>query len=128
MKIDSDLRAAIRSAEKSQPDIDWQRRSALNRDAAKELVEKGRHATRFANAVVMMKKAEELNRQANLVFDSIGVNDEFRIINEDAFAKAGGKYPMPMKRWKYDHAIAELAKANPKEAKAILKKYGILWE
>lgn len=140
MKIDQDLRAAIRSAEKAQPDVsNYEIRERAKTRAIEDFLKRcPSKAKHVAGLVASIQKGEKMASDASkelcakfglrrydnkLQFSRCGDGG-------DAFVKAGGKLPpdrVPGEKWKFDHVIAELAAAEPKDLKRILKKYGINW-
>ena len=128
MKIDTDLRNAIRSAHKAQPDEDWQTQAKAERQAVEALAAKPKYAAAIKAARAKLKKAEKINEEASAIFKTLGISDQLhRIHNDEAFAKAGGRRPLSKDRWNFDEVMASLAKATPKEGAAILAKLGIKW-
>lgn len=140
MKIDSDLRAAIRSAEKAQPSTDWQLRNQQEKDAiAAFLKAKPEIAKRIAFLYKKRETAQKVIEAANtelckeyglrFEYNKPGVL-EFASCNNasERFTKAGGKFPKKdATRWKFDAVMKELAAADEKTGKAILKRIGINW-
>lgn len=138
MKIDTDLRLAIKSAEKAQPQDDWRTRETANKAAiadlfkrkpaigvaAKKLVEKSQKAYTAYEAA---NKA--LCEQFGLRKDSDGFTFSNCDDGHKRFAKIGGKVPsQTTRRWSFDAVMRELATATPKEGAAILKRLGINWQ
>lgn len=132
MKIDADLRIAIRSAEKAQPSRDtWlERRNANKKAIAGFLKTHPRAAKDIKAADDMFKRAQALRDRAGEVYDRLGIRScQSEFSNDEKFVKAGGKLPGPINgRWKADAVIAELMAAAPNQRAAILKKYNIRWE
>ena len=138
MKIDGDLRAVIRAAEKAQNRAVSQSYKddevskliqdlLLRKPATKARIDKARKKLEILN-----KRQEALDEEfnkANDPFNEIGVcTDLMTISGKKSFEAAGGKLPIYMAgRWAYDRVIAELAAAEPKERQSILLKYGINW-
>lgn len=139
MKISSDLRAAVRSAEKTQPargSSSWQ----VKCDADARAVEK------FRNDPKNKKKIENALHKASLAMTNLANADQvllelglgrrhshtgvkLEISDTDAFVKAGGDLaPEPAVAWRFDEVMARLAAAKTEEAGvAILAEYGINW-
>lgn len=131
MKIDQDLRAAIRSADKAQPD-NHDVRSNIQQAAVEELF-KRKPSTKQAweRAKRLRQTASDFGSRANAIESALGISfycSKFNVRDEEAFAKAGGNMKPAGKRWKFDAVMAELAAAEPKQLTAILKKYGINWK
>jgi hypothetical protein len=138
MKIDTDLRLTIRSAEKAQPADDWQVRAKRDDEAiAAFLASHPAKAKKIQTLIATARKAEAQKDAAHKeLCEAFGLKHynnklEFSRCGDgkDLFVKAGGKLPSATgRRWKFDEVIAELAKAEGKQATAILKKYGINWK
>lgn len=131
MKIDQDLRAAIRSATKSQPDS-FEVRQAAETQAINDLFKKKPFLqTRFERARSLRQQSTKLRVEAEKLEASIGVyqcGTRLRIAGTTAFVRNGGRKKNTCGPWKFDEAMAELAAAEPKQLTAILKKYGINWK
>lgn len=130
MKIDADLRAAIRSAEKMQPQDDWESRSRAAKETITALLKSRRYARAYQRALLQKKQGAALLDQANEFFRSLGLSSGAdRIEDDQKFVKAGGALPPPpLRRWKFDTVMAELAAAPDEKAGAkILQRYGINW-
>ena len=138
MKIDTDLRLTIRSAEKAQPADDWQARAKRDDDAIAAFLASHPAKAKKIHALIAVEKNAEAKAAAarKEICKQFGLRGsgnklEFSRCGDgkDAFVKAGGKLPSTAgRRWKFDEVIAELAKAEGKQATAILKKYGINWK
>lgn len=138
MKIDVDLRAVIRAAEKAQnraisrsyqeEEVSKLIQELLDKKPAlKARIEKSRKKLDALN-----KKQEALDKEfeaANDVYNEIGVcSDLLTLSSKERFEKSGGKIPVFMNgKWSADRVIAELAAADPKDRQSILLKYGINW-
>ncbi len=136
MKIDTDLRLAIKSAEKMQPQDDWRAREAANRASIAELFKRKPTIGAAAKKLLAkIKKAEEtrlaaeqaLCKQFGLRKD--GVNFAFANCGDGAgqFEKVGGKLQQKHVRWSFDAIMRELATATPAEGAKIIKRIGIIW-
>jgi hypothetical protein len=131
MKIDSDLRAALRSAYNQQKYVD--------RDyAAKERAKKAALTDLFTRKPAIernvktakrwLKLAEELNRKAHFVFENLGLDYRGdRMAHDERFKAAGGVPPKCAARWNFDAMMHRLSLATPKEGAAIIKAIGINW-
>lgn len=132
MKIEADLRIAIRSAEKAQPCRDnWtERREAKKKSIADLLKKKPKLAKQIAMADKMGRRADAMLEVSKEPYERIGINRQLNdIFDEEKFIKSGGVLSGPMaSRWKADSVIAELLAADKSQQKTILKKYGIKWE
>ena len=140
MKIDQDLRAAIRSAEKAQPQAaSWEVKEQANKAAIADFLKRfPAKAKKVHSLVASIKKAEAAEAAARAALcDQFGLRHynnaiEFSKCGDGSaqFEKAGGKMPTAIKGlpWKFDAVVAELAAALPNQKKAILKKYGINWD
>lgn len=141
MKIDADLRAAIKAAEKAQPADSWSERRKVT-DAAIQAFLKKKPALRKKLALLLQsraslrssiqKKKDEIDAllwPLGLTATDDGICEAFVYDDENAekFAKAGGVIPSMPKRWKADALIAKLAAADPKHRDSILKEHGINW-
>ena len=133
MIITSDIRAAIRSAEKVQPNrraTDWDLKELRNKRAIKALVSKPEHAEKLKQADADYAEGQRLCGLANAAFSSLGIDHERRhICNEEKFLAAGGILPpKDGAPWKFDKVMAELLSAKTeKEGVKVLAKYGIIW-
>lgn len=139
MKIDQDLRAAIRSAEKTQPSYGYQEKERQEDDAIKTFLAK---YPPTAKAIAKLRadsirhfKAfdaarEELCKRFGLRLygDANALKFAHCDDGKKAFIKAGGKLATKRVQWRFDSVMAELAAAEPKQLTAILKKYGINWK
>ncbi len=132
MIIPTDLRLAIKSAERAQNiDPDYEQRRKARRASIEALFKrKPAIARRIKHARKQITEATAIIEKAQKVFDQIGLYahrpDDFR--NEDTFVAAGGILPNPPDRaWKFDEVMKELAGASAKEGAAILKRIGINW-
>lgn len=145
MKIDTDLRAAIRSAEKCQPSSDSSKKRDMDRACIAEFLNRFPKKKdkiraliqREIDADVASSKARgDLCKQFGLRHYSHGGEIQIESLEfancgkgAGAFEKAGGKLPpIGVRRWAFDAVMAELAAADPKQAVVILKKYGINWK
>lgn len=134
MKIDSDLRIAIRAAEKAQPHENWDLKQARNKAAVAALIAaKPAVAAGLKSAQRRLTQIKKLNAKVQEFLNLAGLrlygDEPVTIGDEAAFVKAGGKLPgQGSKRWKFDAVMAELANANEKQGEAILKRIGINWK
>jgi hypothetical protein len=131
MKIDTDLRAAIRSAEKAQPDKGWQARTEAETKAiAKLLADNKALGGKVRAEIAVIEKASKQMERAGEYLESLGITKSLeRIRDHELFVKAGGKVPLMGKRWTFDEVMSKLAAVKTeREGKTILRKYGIHWE
>lgn len=142
MKIDTDLRLAIKSAEKSQPDSNWVIRQKAEKDAINEWFTRKPAAKKLAMNLLnevdaSYKKIEDANlrlrKKLGLRIDNRD-KKTFELVSSEIdgdstyFVKAGGKLPTtPAPKWRYDNIMTKLTKATPKEGAEILKILGINW-
>ena len=142
MKIDQDIRAAIRSAEKLQADTDsWEVRQTNEQKSIRDFFAaypaKAKRAKTLATTI--RRAAKTLEDARGELCESFGLRemrekgkDGFTYASCDSerkkFEKAGGKVVRRSERWKFDAVMAELAAATPDKLKPILKKYGINWD
>jgi len=142
MKIDTDLRLAIKAAERAQPHESWDiRRDAEQKsivDFFKKYPAKARRAKRLdADIATMEKKLAAAKKE---LCDSYGLQTNSRSDYKTGFTysncggsganftKAGGKIPAKYAPWKADDVIAQIARATAKEGAKIIKSLGINWE
>src|SRR4051812_37269583 len=110
MKIDTDLRQAVRSACAAQPDDGWQKRQEITKAAIAVLVAKAKHKGKVEHALALIAKAKKDIAAADAIIDPLGVSSDLtRITDDDAFVKAGGVIPETSRRWNFDSVMAELA-------------------
>lgn len=129
MKIDTDLRQAVRSACNAQPRTDWREDEKRRAAAIQELINKPKHKHRLARTLSVIKKSKNELESAHETLSSIGISSNLTSFTDDElFVKAGGVIPKGIKPWGFDDVMKELAAAAPTQRKAILKKYGINWE
>lgn len=138
MRIETELRNAIKSAERHQPSrMSWQDKQKLLNAAISALIKTARgnriplyqkQITSLENALTGVRK--DLRKKYGLRIDGKG----FALANGDSadsirrFKRAGGKYPVDEKpNWTTDQVVAELVAAEPKAMHKILAKYGIVW-
>lgn len=140
MKIDSDLRAAIRSAEKAQPyNMGYDEKNCQEKAAITEFFK--RCPAKAAKIDALINKEQKAYKEYEACRTAIckqyglrskGVGQvEFASCDnaKAAFKRAGGKLnENSFQRWKFDFVVAELAGADTKTGAKILAKYGIKWE
>ena len=144
MKIDSDLRAAINAAAKTQEDYSYDHARKIMQQAVDDLMKKKPGLKRRVGSLiqktkVLSDKIENNHKKIKLLLQPLGlcVYDEtieaqwhrdLDCADAQKFKAAGGQLPSPMKRkWKADTVIARLAAAKPEQRHEILKEYGIDW-
>jgi hypothetical protein len=127
MKIDQDLRLAIRAAEKVQP-----ANERYNERAAIDAFLKKNKAARKAleRATVYRDKGAEYYKKAKAVMAKFGLDDDASyVVDHDTFGRAGGATaPQRSGRWVAEQVIGRLLAADPKDRQKILLEYGIRWE
>lgn len=128
MIITTDLRAAIRSAEKQQR-LNRHSRYASETAALERFQKLPKIAPLFKQAAAKHKAATVLTEQADAIYSSMGLTTSGRsIIDHKKFAQLGGRLEVEEgKPWTFDAVMVELAAADAKKAKAILKRLGINW-
>ena len=131
MIIPSDLRCAIRSAEKAQSKS-YETRMKREAEAVAELFRrKPALSAQWKKAKALRERVTKLNAEAWAIEKSLGLsshNDTVQIRDDNAFVKAGGRMKPGDRPWTFDAVMAELAAAAPKEAAAILKRCNIHWK
>lgn len=139
MKIDTDLRLAIKAAERAQPH-DYDGRDKREQEAIARFLKD--HPAKARRVRALAKKAKrcyaEYQKANALIHDGFGLQTSenrgsgFCISgygpSQERFAKAGGKLPLKTTRWKADNVIAQIAAATPKEGAKLIKNLGINWQ
>lgn len=140
MKIDQNLRAAIRSlCSSNNRQLTYQQ----NEEATKKAIEKfmaskptlvrwQKKAPQFLSRISALRdKAQELEDSLDSELHAFGLmrgyRNSFAIRDEDTFAKAGGKVAVKTRK-SADQIIAQLAVSTEAEGKKILADLGIKWE
>ncbi len=141
MKIDHDLRQAIKAAHKHQAPLSESQKQKIRAEAV---------ATWFNARPSLKKQVYSLLKKAKAHYDAYNTaDDQIRKLLEntglqrsmdepkiyldhyrqDRFTRAGGDVSkIEHSEWQVDEVIAELAAADPKDAAKILAKYGIRWD
>lgn len=137
MKIDGDLRAVIRAAEKAQPKT-TSRKSEEAAQAIKTLLTAKPGLRKKLDVTAnklkaLHEKRDKLDEEIDKLvgqFNNVGITYDFNYISsKERFQEAGGVIPPYMNgRWKADEVISLLAAAEPEELHSILLKYGINWK
>jgi hypothetical protein len=128
MKIDTDLRQAVRSACNAQPREDWTHRGAKTKLAIEQCLILPKHYKRAVQMMKLQEKAKADLVVAEKFFNALGIAGSLsHIQNETTFKRNGGVVPKDVTPWRYDDVMKELAAATPKNRNAILKRYGINW-
>lgn len=130
MKIDQDLRVAIRAAANNQPRRDYSKERDFEKAEILRVVTSipewarahKKHQARLKRAQKECAEAEKFYAHLGVVASLTGIRDYQK------FKLAGGKVPPEHSTWKAEVVIAELTAATPKRGKELLKKYGINWE
>lgn len=129
MKIDTDLRLAIKAAERAQPRNDWQARHKSETEAIQALIAKPKYSTSIKKALADVKRGKAILERANEVITALGISRDLdRIYDGDKFRKAGGILKSKIEEWKSDEVMKELLAAPDKDRAKILLKYGINWK
>lgn len=144
MKIDTDLRAAIRSAYiiHKHSNKDYAARNKAEQQAIADLF-KAKPVVRYsitkARAEInkLKEKIEAINRQIgetglveSFYRTTSGVDEHtgYNISDQKKFAKVGGKFRFKEpKKWTFDAVIAQLASADETTGKKLLREIGIRW-
>lgn len=132
MKIDADLRAAVRSrvAISKKNSMSWKERQELEAKAVENFLNERPALKKKLKALAEKKK--RINQEIesiDLEFGKVGIRCDFKDYNDSStFVEAGGILPTFTHDLNYDFIIAELAKAPADERNTILQKYGINWE
>lgn len=128
---------AVRSAYNIQKQArcdSWAEQRKAERAAVESFLKKHPSAAGIiakANATIVacnlkIEAASDIIRSFGLYRESSGAN--YSINDHEKFAKAGGKYAYTApQKWTFDQVMAQLAAADEKDAKTILKKFGINW-
>ena len=132
MKIDADLRAVIRSAEKAQPQrsFNYNEKTKAVENAIKAFMKANpKKASALKAAKKKYDKAKADKGAAESLINSFGLRTSLTDFwDKDNFKLSGGVLPKHVDPpWKYDDVVTELAAADPKNLKKILKKYDINW-
>ncbi len=143
MKIDTDLRLAIKAAERNQPQDTWTQRALREQasisDWMKKFPAKAKKALAlrekaYKAAAIVSAAEAELCKEFGLrrAHEADNANKKFSFShcggNAEQFMRAGGKVHAESIKWKADSVIARLAAAEPKDAALILKGLGINWK
>lgn len=131
MKIDTDLRLAIKAAVRlhNTTKCDWDAFHKEQAAAIKLVTAMPRHKKSIEKAKADLAAADAMRAKAYKVFENLGINSDLNNVrNEDKFKKAGGTVVTKNKTIDPDNVIAQIARADKKEAEAIIKQLGIKWE
>ena len=136
MKIDDNLRAAIRSTCKISQRPNRQSTREQYHEAVMKFIAKSpklweRRIKALKKASDASAKARDKVNQLAEDFEKVGLNPwnpEIQIQNTELFVKAGGELPTTAIIKDADTIIAKLAAATPEEGAAIIKELGINWE
>lgn len=140
MKIDHDLRQVIKAAHKYQAPLTHSAKQAAIQRAIAKFLNDRPEIKREVTA--LLKRKVKLREELKPVVDrldpllrSLGLNDVYETTeitlrsSYDTFIRAGGDLSeITNHEWQVDEVIAELAAADPKDARKILSNYGIRWE
>lgn len=128
MKIDTDLRMAIRAAvdNRKQLNSDYY---AIRKKAVRELLESQRYRKRYRVAKSRLEKSKKLEEAANKFFHELGFyNGGDQIRDDDAFRRAGGKLPIKSDNPSFSALMFKISNASKSHGAKILKELGIVWE
>lgn len=131
MKIDTDLRLAIKAAvrQHNETKCDWTTYRNDQSEAIKKLVSSPKYRAKIKRASAQIKVAASIKEKAQMVFDNLGINYCMdRIYDDGKFEAAGGAVITKNKTLDVDSILADIAKADKKQADKIIKDLGIKWE
>ncbi len=131
MKIDTNLRVAIRSAVKVHNETVCSYDHAIQQQEqeVKRVASMPRHKDKVNKALSARSVAIKELDKANKVLDSIGVDSRLRsVCDREKFEKAGGKIIVRPKPLNADVILNSIAMADAKEAATIIKQLGLKWE
>lgn len=131
MKIDTDLRLAIKAAIKhhNKTKCDWNAWGDDQKKAVEKLASMPKYKSKIKKALADLQLASDIRDNAYKVFGILGIDSSMdRIRDEEKFEAAGGAVVKKNKELSEDTIMAELASATPKQAAEIIKKLGIKWE
>lgn len=131
MKIDHDLRVAIRAAANSQPPRDHEKETAFEKAEIQRIVtltpersrEHRNHQKQIARARKILFAAGGFYGGLGICFDC----DKPYVQHDEKFRRAGGKQPPKHSTWRAEKVLGDLARATPAEGSRILKNLGIRW-
>lgn len=129
MKIDTDLRIAIRSVLATQKESDsWSERRRKESSAIAALLKQPHISVKVRTAKRDLKRASDLNKKAGVFFDSIGLcRGANSIIDEEKFIKSGGKFAHDPRPQRFEVVMARIAAASEADGRKIIKELGINW-
>lgn len=131
MKIDTDLRIAVRAAVKlhNETKCDWSAYHADQTKAIAAVAAKPRNKRKIAKAKADMAAAKVIRDKAYDVFKALGINGDLdRVEDAELFKKAGGVLVTKNKCIDADITLGRLATADDKEGAQIIKQLGIKWK
>lgn len=135
MKIDTDLRLAIRSALKTRK-TDWQRKAANKAVAVAQLLkskpviqQKMVRMAKLKNQIgKLSKQIDEIETETGLRFEYGDVGKTV-IGSEKTFIRVGGKLPITTGNPSFDEVMKTITEAPDQKAlNAILKRLNIVWK
>lgn len=135
MKIDSDLRLAIRSAIKNKP-TNWVIEKQQKQAAISDLMERNKLVRACVSEMRAIKlKIKTLSEQLDRVEKKTGLRFSYgdtaslEIRDDARFEAAGGKLPIDRKPPTFDGVMAQIAAApDSRVLNAILKHLNIIWK
>ena len=137
MKIDDNLRAAIRATCKMSQRPNREITAASCKEAVVKFLAKNqktwnRRITALMKANAACEKANSKAARLREEFEQVGLSPwhlpAIEIKHHELFVKAGGELPVAAVAKDADTIIAKLAAATPEEGAAIIKELGINWE
>ncbi len=133
MKIDGNLKQAIRSACNSQPETDWKAQEREQRANLDKFVATHKQARlTLARLKKLREESQELSQMLCRTFGLQLASEGPAIASCDGakerFKKAGGTLTERKSKWGFDSKMAEVAAATEKDALIILRGIGINWE
>lgn len=134
MKIDGNLRQAIRSACNAQLDTNYNAIAARKTKAINEFLDspKGKKAKQiYTKLRALYAECRTLEKDLCEGFGLRAGSNNPELANcgggSDRYIKAGGKLPEEKEKWNFDRMMLRIAAATDKEAVGILKEIGIIW-
>lgn len=130
MKIDQDLRIAIRSVVNARKNNStWEEQAKQRRKSIADLLSRKKHNQKAKIAKQRLKKAEQLKDAAESFYNSLGLysHNDSSIRDDEKFITAGGLMPDEPKKQSFDEIMASIARADNKQGIKILNALGIIW-
>jgi hypothetical protein len=135
MKIDGNLRQAIRSACNAQSDIDWTEVQRQITSSIQSFVD----SPKGKRAKAIVKKLRALYAESRILEKELCSDFGLRVAidkveigscdnSKERYRKAGGTLPEKKQKWNFDSKMAEVAGASEPDAIIILRQIGINWQ